>query len=61
MIRAILFDAAGTLIHLPRGVGWHYREVVARHGIELDEQLLTVAFGEAFKAARPRGLGRLPT
>jgi putative hydrolase of the HAD superfamily len=54
MIRAILFDAAGTLIYLPRGVGWHYREIAARHGMELDENGLGAAFGAAFKAAGPR-------
>jgi putative hydrolase of the HAD superfamily len=57
MIKAIIFDAAGTLIHLPRGVGWHYREVAARHGIILDEARLTAAFGPAFKAAGPRTSG----
>jgi len=51
MIRAILFDAAGTLIHLPRGVGWHYREIAARHGLDLEEKRLGAAFGPAFKAA----------
>jgi putative hydrolase of the HAD superfamily len=54
MIRAVLFDAAGTLIHLPRGVGWHYREVAARHGLDLEEKRLGVAFGEAFRNAVPR-------
>jgi putative hydrolase of the HAD superfamily len=54
MIRAILFDAAGTLIHLPRGVGWHYREVLARHGLTADESQLATAFAQAFKAAGPR-------
>lgn len=62
MIRAILFDAAGTLIYLPRGVGWHYREVAARHGLDLDERRLAAAFGAAFKAAGPRvaGTANLP-
>jgi len=54
MIRAILFDAAGTLIHLPRGVGWHYREIAARHGLELEEKRVGAAFGAAFRAAGPR-------
>jgi putative hydrolase of the HAD superfamily len=53
-IRAILFDAAGTLIYLPRGVGWHYRQVAARHGLHMDEARLGMAFGEAFKASAPR-------
>ncbi len=54
MIRAILFDAAGTLIYLPRGVGWHYRQVASRHGLDLGEEQLGAAFGAAFKAASPR-------
>jgi len=54
MIKAILFDAAGTLIHLPRGVGWHYREVAARHGLCLDEAKMGTAFAAAFRAAGPR-------
>jgi putative hydrolase of the HAD superfamily len=54
MIKAILFDAAGTLIHLPRGVGWHYRQVAARHGLDLDESRAATAFAQAFRAAGPR-------
>ena len=54
MIRAILFDAAGTLIYLPKGVGWHYREVMARHGMVVEEGSLGGAFAAAFKGAAPR-------
>jgi putative hydrolase of the HAD superfamily len=54
MIRAILFDAAGTLIYLPRGVGWHYRQIASRHGLDLGEERLGRAFSAAFKAAPPR-------
>jgi putative hydrolase of the HAD superfamily len=50
VIRLILFDAAGTLFHLPRGVGWHYREVARRHGAEIDEAALNGAFRAAWKA-----------
>ncbi len=55
MIKTVFFDAAGTLFHLPRGVGWHYRDVAARHGCLLDEQALQRAFGAVWKAmpARP--------
>ncbi len=53
MTRAIFFDAAGTLFHLPRGVGWHYREVARRHGAELDEAALTAAFRAVWKEAPP--------
>jgi putative hydrolase of the HAD superfamily len=47
--RVIFFDAAGTLFHLPRGVGFHYAEVLARHGIRRDEATLD----EAFRAVWP--------
>ncbi len=43
-IRVIFFDAAGTLIGLPRGVAHHYGEVAARHGLELDPSATTEAF-----------------
>jgi putative hydrolase of the HAD superfamily len=42
--RVIFFDAAGTLLHLPRGVGWHYRDVALRHGGDLSEEELNRAF-----------------
>lgn len=48
-IRVIFFDAAGTLFHLPRGVGWHYRDVAWRHGLALDESTLNHAFRAAWK------------
>lgn len=44
MPRVIFFDAAGTLFHLPRGVGFHYAQVLARHGVQRDEALLENAF-----------------
>lgn len=53
MTRAIFFDAAGTLFHLPRGVGWHYRDVALRHGATLDEAELNRAFHRAWKEADP--------
>ena len=51
MTRAVFFDAAGTLFHLPRGVGWHYRDVALRHGAVLDEAELNRAFRRAWKDA----------
>jgi putative hydrolase of the HAD superfamily len=47
----ILFDAAGTLFHLPRGVGWHYADVARRHGAEFDAGALERAFRSAWKQA----------
>ena len=49
MIKTIFFDAAGTLFHLPRGVGWHYRDVASRFGCVLDENTLSHAFRTAWK------------
>jgi putative hydrolase of the HAD superfamily len=48
-IRVIFFDAAGTLIHLPRGAAFHYAEVAARHGLQLDEEVLRSAFRISWK------------
>ncbi len=42
--RVIFFDAAGTLFHLPRGVGFHYAAVLARHGVRREEAMLNDAF-----------------
>ena len=50
-VRVVFFDAAGTLLHLPKGVGYHYREVVLRHGIDIPLETLNRAFGRAWKAA----------
>lgn len=58
--RCIFFDAAGTLIHLPRGVGHHYREVAARHGCDLDADALTVAFRAMWQAMPARPTTREP-
>jgi putative hydrolase of the HAD superfamily len=49
VIKTIFFDAAGTLFHLPRGAGWHYRDVAARFGCSLDENTLSNAFRTAWK------------
>lgn len=61
-LRVIFFDAAGTLIGLPRGVGHHYCEVARRHGLVIDPRAVTEAFRmtwrempapEATRAPRP--------
>lgn len=49
--KVIFFDAAGTLIRLPKGAGWHYANVAIRHGISLDAVALETAFSAAWKAA----------
>jgi putative hydrolase of the HAD superfamily len=50
-IRVVFFDAAGTLVHMPKGVGFHYSEVAGRHGFEVAEESILKAFGHAWQAA----------
>ena len=49
MIRAILFDAAGTLFFLTKTVGDHYAYVGREVGLELDAQKLESAFHAAWQ------------
>src|ERR1700675_3644635 len=49
-IKAIFFDAAGTLFHLPRGVGYHYALVGEEIGLKLDSRQLDRAFNNAWNA-----------
>jgi putative hydrolase of the HAD superfamily len=62
MFKAIFFDAAGTLIYLPRSVGEHYREVIAGYGVDLEASALDRAFRQAWadSPARPSGDGPRP-
>ena len=55
VIKAIFFDAAGTLIHLPKSVGYHYAFVGERIGVKLDVAALDAAFAASWKQmpARP--------
>ena len=52
--QVIFFDAAGTLIHLPRTVGEHYREVALPFGVAPDAAALDRAFRDVWKAAPDR-------
>ncbi|HXI74483.1 MAG TPA: HAD-IA family hydrolase, partial [Pyrinomonadaceae bacterium] len=49
MIRAILFDAAGTLFFLTKTVGDHYAYVGREVGLNLDAQQLERAFHSAWQ------------
>ena len=49
MIRAILFDAAGTLFFLTKTVGDHYAYVGREVGLDLDAQQLDTAFHAAWQ------------
>jgi len=48
-IKAIFFDAAGTLIYLPQSVGHHYSFVAQRIGLRLDAGALDAAFSACWK------------
>ena len=57
MLKVVLFDAAGTLIYLPRPVGEHYAAVARRGsggGDEWSAEALDHAFRRAWKAMPPR-------
>jgi putative hydrolase of the HAD superfamily len=47
-LKLILFDGAGTLFHLPRGVGFHYALVGDRIGRKLDAAALDAAFAQVW-------------
>jgi len=49
VIKAIFFDAVGTLIYLPKSVGYHYALVGERIGLSLDAAALDRAFVAAWK------------
>ena len=49
MFKTIFFDAAGTLIHLPKSVGHHYALVGERVGLPLEAEALDRAFGACWK------------
>jgi putative hydrolase of the HAD superfamily len=51
-IKAIFFDAAGTLLRAHPSVGHVYAEVVGQHGTEADPAALDAAFRKAFATRR---------
>jgi putative hydrolase of the HAD superfamily len=54
MIKAIFFDAVGTLFHLNGTVGHHYALVGSEVGLTLDAHQLDDAFYSAWKKMPPR-------
>src|SRR5437867_5842975 len=52
--KAIFFDAAGTLFHLPRGVGYHYALVGEEIGLKLNAAQLDRAFVKAWNSMPAR-------
>ena len=59
-LRAIFFDAAGTLIHLRRGVGYHYAIAGRNVGLNLDPAAIDRAFARAWKQMPRRETTRAP-
>jgi len=51
MIKAVFFDAAGTLFHLPKSVGEHYAAVAREQGVDLSPDTLDRAFLRAWRQA----------
>ncbi|OFV87838.1 MAG: hypothetical protein A3J75_05775 [Acidobacteria bacterium RBG_16_68_9] len=60
MIRAVLFDATGTLIHLRESVGETYARMARPHGIEIAARHLDAAFSRAFRRMPPMAFSRVP-
>jgi putative hydrolase of the HAD superfamily len=54
MLKAIFFDAAGTLFYLTKTVGYHYALVASEVGLKLDTHELDCAFSVAWKQMPPR-------
>jgi putative hydrolase of the HAD superfamily len=54
MIKAVFFDAVGTLFYLTKTVGDHYALVGREVGLTLDAQKLDDAFHRAWKQMSPR-------
>ena len=48
-MKAIFFDAAGTLIHLPKSVGFHYALIGQQVGLSLDSAALDRTFTTCWK------------
>jgi len=58
--KAIFFDAVGTLIYLPKSVGFHYALVGRGVGLNLDAGALDQAFAHAWKQMPVRPATREP-
>nr|MBA3272526.1 hypothetical protein [Chthoniobacterales bacterium] len=60
MLKVIFFDGAGTLFHLPKGVGYHYAFVASRMGLRLDAAALDRAFRRVWSSMPSRPTTREP-
>ncbi|MCE0483964.1 MAG: HAD hydrolase-like protein [Methylacidiphilales bacterium] len=59
-VRAIVFDAGGTLMYPADPIGETYAKFARSHGFKLAAEATTNAFREAMKAASPRTKGTVP-
>ena len=59
-LKTIFFDAAGTLFHLPKGVGYHYAIAGRDVGLNLEPQAVDRAFASAWKQMPRRETTRAP-
>ncbi|CAA9240200.1 MAG: haloacid dehalogenase, IA family protein [uncultured Chthoniobacterales bacterium] len=59
-LKAIFFDAAGTLFHLPKGVGYHYAIAGRDVGLDLEARAVDRAFASAWKQMPRRETTRAP-
>jgi len=59
-IRAIVFDAGGTLIYPIDPIGETYARFASRYGVKLPIVATTAAFHEAMKSCAPRAKGTIP-
>jgi len=60
-VRAIIFDAGGTLICPARSVGETYATFAQRHGVKLAAEATDAAFFKAFKGCSPREKSAVPS
>lgn len=51
VIRCVLFDAAGTLIHVAEPIGVTYARIAAAHGVTVSPEAIERAFRGAFSTA----------
>lgn len=52
-IKAVFFDAAGTLFDVRKGVGFHYSRIARKHGVQIPASVLEEQFSGAFPRMPP--------
>ena len=60
-LRAIIFDAGGTLLYPAQPVGETYARFARAHGVKLGADETTQAFRQAIKSCSPRPKGSVPS